>query len=111
MIDFAAIYAEADKAARWAVSAENPDAPREQREALDCGFAWVEFKDGRHPFIRWCRLNDQGRKHWKKGWHFWCTNYHHGQSVGVHYAAAQAFAAVLQKHFPEAEIYATSRLD
>jgi hypothetical protein len=109
--DFAAVWAEADAAAKWAVSLDNPDAPREQPMAMDCGFAWVCFPDGRHPFVRWCRKANKGEKHWKRGWLFWMSGYHNGQSIGVHQAAAHAFAAILDKHFPDASVYATGRLD
>lgn len=97
--DWAAIYKAAKAAAVAAVEAnkglENPN-------AFDCGFGWVEVRDGRSPFVNWCRKNGAGKKHWSKGWYFWGPGEHYGQSIAVHQKGADAFAAVLNANGVEA---------
>jgi hypothetical protein len=97
----------------------------EDMNAFDCGFAWVDAPDGRHPFIRHCSkrsgdkivpgvgYNDRnhGEKHWKKGWQFWSPGVFHGQSIRIKYVGAVAFANILNEHFPELGAFADSRLD
>lgn len=111
--DYAKVYKLATLAARAAVDPRLSHTPKEQRNACDCGFGWVEFRPATHPFIRWCRQHNHGDKHWKSGWQFWSPGQHPGQSVDVHYAGAKAFADVLKAAYPDVAngIYANQRLD
>lgn len=110
---FAQIYKLATLAAKAAVDPRLSHTPKEQRNACDCGFGWVEFRPATHPFIRWCRQHNHGDKHWKSGWQFWSPGQHPGQSIDVHYAGAKAFADVLKAAYPDVAngIYANQRLD
>lgn len=82
----------------------------EDRNALDCGFAWVTIA-GTEPLARYCRkaqpdsLNVShserrffGSKGYPKGWQFWCPGNAPVQAMGIHLEGARAFAGVLNKH-------------
>lgn len=127
LLSFEDILNKAHEAARLAAINADAKLPPENMRGLDCGFAWVEIPDGRSPFVNHCRkmlkrhpdagntVADQamrkryGHKHWKKGWEFWCTDYHATQSISVHMAAANAFAAVLKEN--GIECHTGARLD
>lgn len=67
-------------------------------EDMYCGFGWVEIPDGRSPFVKWCKKNNIGSKHWKKGWQIWRPTGNHTQSMSVLEIGADAFADVLTAH-------------
>lgn len=104
------IYSEAQAAGFAAANSHNslpPDAAR----GFDCGMAWVTIKPARGAFVKWCRENKKGDNGCHGGWVFWYSEFDNAntQSVSVHEASAEAFAAVLNKHGIKAE--AGSRLD
>lgn len=109
---YAMIYAQALAAAVAAVKA---NAHLENPNALDCGFAWVQVTPASHPFIRWCKLNNKGSKHWKRGWEFWKPGANEagfcGQSVDVFIKGAEAFATSLRHNLIDCTINVGSRLD
>lgn len=98
--DAKAIVAEAFAAAKAAGEAENAKLPPEEVRGLDCGFGWVDIKPARGAVIAELKDREDGgyRKTWGGGG--WQVMMHAvpTQSISVHYASAQAFAAVLKKH-------------
>lgn len=74
-----------------------------------CGFGWVEIPDGRSPFVKWCKKNGIGSKHWQKGWQIWRPTGNGTQSMSVLEAGADAFADVLNANGITA--WACSRAD
>ena len=103
----------ADLAARAAVKA---NAHRENRFALDCGFAWVVIKDGRSMVAKVASEAKSGQpghgyKHHKRGFVVYMPGReeHNGQSVAIFQAGAQAFAEVLKA--AGIECFADYRLD
>jgi hypothetical protein len=107
MTDYAAIYAEATAAAKKAAADYGP----EDTVGLNCGFAWVVFKPATHPFIKWCKANRAGDRHWAGGWCFWSPAKAPVQQIEIHKTGADAFAKVLKAHFPGVNIVADSRYD
>jgi hypothetical protein len=112
-INYAAVLAEAHKAASEAVDG--------QPDQYACGFAWVVIY-GNDPLARYCRaqLKLQPGDDWKtrryfgdrgypRGWHFWQPGNFPGQSVDTHLKGATAFRAVLAKYGIRADV--NSRLD
>jgi hypothetical protein len=93
-LDFKAIYEEALAEGQAAYEAFYS----KHGEPFYCGFAWVEIPDGRSPFVRWCKANNIGDKHWKKGWSIWNPVGSMTQSMYLKEVASDAFAAVLRKH-------------
>ena len=69
-----------------------------RKDAYACGFAWVDIPNGRSPFVNWCKKNNIGDKHWKKGWSIWNPAGNGTQSMDIKEAGAHAFAEVLVKH-------------
>jgi hypothetical protein len=74
-----------------------------------CGFAWVEISSARTPFVKWCKTNNVGSKHWKKGWSIWNPIGNMTQSMDLKEAGSSAFAKVLRNHGIDA--YSCSRAD
>ena len=104
------IYNEARAAGIATAQKQNAALPNENSRGFDCGFAWVIVRPARGHFVEWCKANGHGRKGYEPGWHFWYSEFSIGtQSVSVHEAAAEAFAAVLVKHGLKAIV--GSRLD
>jgi hypothetical protein len=104
-MNYQEIYIEALRAAESAESAFM----EKHGEPMYCGFAWVDLPSARTPFVTWCKKNDVGSKHWKKGWQIWNPAGNHTQSMDIKEAGAYAFAEVLRKHGIDA--YAGSRAD
>lgn len=104
-MDFKTIHTEAVLAgvtAEQAFIAQHGETPY-------CGFGWVEIPNGRSPFVKWCKQNSIGDKHWKKGWSIWRPTNSYTQSMDVQEVGATAFAKVLQANGIEA--YMASRAD
>lgn len=90
-----AAKAAAGEAALKADRSLGPEASR----GLDCGFAWVQLTPGNHPYVRALKAAGIGDKHWAKGWELWAGSQLHDistQSIGVHVAAANAYADYLR---------------
>ena len=90
----AEVFARADRAARAAVA----KAASEMSDMQGCcGFAWVTVKPATSPFVRWCKKNGHGDKHWHSGW--WLSNpgHHRGQRLDIIEAGAKAFSEELQR--------------
>jgi hypothetical protein len=104
------IFTEARAAAQVAALLKNASLPPEQHRGLDCGFAWVNIKPARGPFVTYLKSIKVGETG-ERGYQIWYSCLHDlpTQSVAVHEAAAQAFALTLGKY----NIRATwsSRLD
>ena len=93
-MNYQEIYNEALEAAKQAEKAYM----EKYGEPLYCGFAWVDIPSGRSPFVNWCRKNNVGSKHWKKGWSIWNPAGNGTQSMDIKEQGAHAFAEVLVKH-------------
>ena len=93
-MDFTSIYEEAIFAAKEAEAKYFA----KYGEPLYCGFAWVDLPSARTPFVTWCKKNNIGSKHWKKGWSIWNPAGNFTQSMDIKEAGAYAFAKVLYKH-------------
>lgn len=78
-------------------------------EPMYCGFAWAEIPNGRSPFVNWCRKNNVGRKHWRKGWSIWNPTGNGTQSMDLKEVGTEAFVEVLRNHGIDA--WACSRAD
>lgn len=105
-MEAAAIFAEATAAARAAVA----KAASEMSDAQGCcGFAWVQVCPATDPFVRWCKKNGHGDKHWSRGWWFSNPGNHRGQRIDIIEAGAKAFSETLQRHGLDA--HWSSRLD
>lgn len=104
-LNFQAIYNEALEAAKQAEQAYFD----KHGEPWYCGFAWVDLPSARTPFVAWCKKNNIGRKHWKKGWSIWNPAGNGTQSMDIKEQGAMAFANVLEKHGIQA--YMGSRAD
>lgn len=135
-MDFEAIITEAHSAATQAIIDKYRAGDREH--PFNCGFAWVtvpgnsglarhcrkqlpktEIEKARDPDWRskWSRYGDRGHR----GWQWWKpgewpskedvgeTVYQ--QDVDFHYAAARAFATVLNERIPNLGAAASMRLD
>ena len=114
------IFNEATEAATAAVAAEIARKP-EDPNAFDCGFAWVNVKPARGPFVNWCKKKVQeagghfqamqygDRDSYEGGWKFWKPGGFNGQSIRIHEAGSKAFSEVLKKH--NINCYWSSRLD
>lgn len=106
-----AILTEAHAAAKRAVTGLV-----ENRNALDCGFAWVTIP-GTHPLARYCakrlKADDNpsfyGSKGYPSGWQFWKPGGAPVQSVWIHEVGARAFRHALAQYGISAEVH--SRLD
>jgi len=107
------IFTAAAAAAQAAAEAHEKTLPPENKRGLDCGFAWVDIKPARGPFITWCRKNAKGERkdYGGGGWQIWSSVFQNipTQSVSTKYAAAEAFAQVLRDSNINA--FAGSRLD
>ena len=104
-MNFTSIYEEAMTAAKAAEQAYF----EKYGEPMYCGFAWVDFPSARTPFVTWCKKNNVGSKHWKKGWSIWNPAGNYTQSMDIKEAGAQAFAEVMNKH--GIQCYMGSRAD
>jgi hypothetical protein len=82
----------------------------EHTEALNCGSATVIVTPANHPFIRWCKKNGIGDKHFRPGWAFYCPGAAPVQQVDIHEAGAQAFAQALRNYLTGVEVVVTTRL-
>jgi hypothetical protein len=98
----------------------------EDRNALDCGFAWAVTHDA--GFNTYCRKKAQaaidmpaseersratrryGSKHWATGWLFWGPGQAPVQSIRIHEAGARAFRDSLA-HELQINVEIGSRLD
>ena len=86
----------------------------EGSRGLDCGFGWVVLKPATHPYVRALKKAGVGDKHWNGGWSLWGSRLHNRstQSVSVHYAAARAYAQVIEDaQLPGLTVFADSRYD
>lgn len=67
-----------------------------------CGFAWIHILSARTPFVKWLKMKDIGRRHYKKGWVININiepdnkEYWDWQSVEPKEAYANEFANVLK---------------
>ena len=102
---FQLIYAQALGAAKQA----EQEYFEKHGEPMYCGFAWVDFPSARTQFVYWCKKNDIGSKHWKKGWQIWNPSGNYTQSMDIKEAGAHAFAKVLNGY--GIECFASSRAD
>lgn len=107
------IFTQAQEAALSAARAEDSRLPPEQSRGLDCGFAWVVIRPAKGDFVKWCKANNIGstRDYGGGGFQIWYSEFDNtgSQSISVHMAAAEAFAAVLRGYGLNA--IAGSRLD
>ena len=117
-IDFQAVFEEAQEAAQKAfVDAQpvpmvvgSPSSPlgndvdpnQKMWFVADgvCGFAWVNFGDGRKPVARWLRQNKIGYKDYYGGWSVWADDFlpKFSQSLQRKEAAMRAVVGVYRKH-------------
>lgn len=76
-----------------------------------CGFAWVTvYEKGTSKFVR--ELKKLGfRRAYGGGYQLWNPSGSHTQSITAKEEGAQAYVAVIRKHYPEVKIYAGSRMD
>jgi hypothetical protein len=89
----------------------------EDKQALNCGFAWVTVHD--RAFMAWCRRQAEesgerygrhGSKSLTGGWQFWCPGKSTAQAVDIHQAGAKAFSESLA-HALQIRCEWSSRLD
>jgi hypothetical protein len=104
-MDFQTIYNQAIESAKQAEA----EMFAKYGEPAYCGFAWVDFPSARTPFVTWCKKNNVGSKHWKKGWQIWNPAGNHTQSMDIKEAGAQAFAEVMNAN--GIQCYMGSRAD
>lgn len=98
-IDVVAIVDEAEKAAK---DAENSyvETYLNGEDQFPCGFAYVVVKPARGKLVNELKKRDVGYvASWGGGgYHVWNPSHSHFQNVDCKYAAAQAYAKVLQKY-------------
>lgn len=104
-MNFEAIYKEALEEAQSAYVKHIT----ERGEGFMCGFAWVEFDNGRAKFVNWLKKNGIGSKHWRKGYLIWNPAKCATQSIDALECSAMAFSNVLRKH--GIDCHAASRYD
>lgn len=113
------IFNDAEAAAKAAAAHAEAGLPPEAKRGFDCGFAWVDVPTGRDfadahtkAFLKWCKENGKGAKkgYGKPAWQFWSPAHAATQSILVHQAGAEAFAASL-RNAGIAHAAAGSRLD
>lgn len=93
----AGIFVAAYDAASRAGAEANAKLPPEQSRGFDCGFAWVTIKPARGAFVNHLKAKGIGSLAYNGGWQIWYSKCYPAvtQSIGVHEAACEAFAAVL----------------
>ncbi len=74
-----------------------------------CGFAWVNIKPARGPFVNYLKGQSIGSLAYGGGWQIWNPSNHSTQWMDAKKAGADAFAAVLNKYGIKA--YADCRMD
>jgi hypothetical protein len=117
-MDYAAIWEQAEAAGQKALAAYTEQYGYDRGS---CGFAWIEIKPARGPFVTWCKkanAADTSRKStpygdngWNGGWVLWApgTKGYSGQSVNAIEAGARGFANVLEENGIKCHV--GSRLD
>lgn len=63
-----------------------------------CGFAWVEIRPARGPFVTFLKKQNIGRKGHDGGWHIWNPGEHSTQWMDAKFEGAVAFAKVLKEN-------------
>lgn len=80
-----------------------------------CGFAWINIKPARGPFISWLKKNNRGDRGvyggWTLGTYDITDHTCNSQSLARKEAACRAFVEVLREYFPGMRIWVSSRLD
>jgi len=80
-----------------------------------CGYAWIQVKPARGPFVKWMKQNKLGDTGVYGGWTISPSDFDRslGRTLSMQRkeAAMRAACAVLKKHFPESKIWVTSRMD
>jgi hypothetical protein len=110
--EFAALWAQAKRAAHAAAEVENLRLGDENIRGLDCGFAWINLP-GNIAFGRWAKKQGIASKDYPTGLSIWYSKLHSvpTQSVSVHEAAARAARDVLSHGLQTSLISIGSRLD
>jgi hypothetical protein len=89
---------------------------------VNCGFAWVEVRPCRGPFITAMKklsAEANGKRHslfggrsdYHKCWMFWGPGDYNGQDMSAKHAGAQAFANVLVDKLNLSGVTVSTRLD
>lgn len=77
-----------------------------------CGFAWVTcYEKGNSQIIRQLKKLGFQRAYGGGGYQLWNPSGSHTQSITAKEAGADAYVAVMRKHFPDIKIYSNSRMD
>lgn len=88
------------------------EASENMPESFPCGFSTVMIRPARGPLVSYLKKHGIGYHNsykWERGWHVRPNLM--TQSLDRKEAWTRAFAEVLRKHFPDARITTTSRLD
>lgn len=80
-----------------------------------CGFAWVNIKPARGPFVKFLKQNNLGRNGVYGGWTISMYDISrragYSQSMQRKEAACRAFVQVIKNYAPDMSIWMESRMD
>jgi len=103
------IHEEAIQAAHDAVRAHRA---KHGNKFFGCGFAWVtSYEKGNTKFGKSFVKNGGFSKSYDGGYKLWDPANTGSQCIVEKETGAQAYVDVIRKYFPEAKVYANSRLD
>lgn len=94
-VDIAKVVTEAFKAASDAANKEIAGNPNTW---YPCGFAWVNIKPARGPFVKYLKDNNLGRTSMMGGFDVWNPSGNSTQWMDAKYAGAKVFAEILKSH-------------
>lgn len=99
----AEIWKKACEAAQEAATKKNASLGPEALRGFDCGFAWINIKPARGPFVKYLKDNGIGSRggyDGTGGYGIWYSDVHRlsTQSVSVHEAAIEAATNVLKEN-------------
>lgn len=75
-----------------------------------CGFAYINFRPGNHPFVNWLKRQGKGHKAYYGGYEISVGGF--GQSMERKYAYARAYVDTIREIGPDGlKVYARSYMD